>query len=54
MLFAGILVRVKAPKRKPKFPWLALIVLIASIYVFWVLPSQLGDKPVDVEFSSKP
>ena len=43
-----------APKRKLKFPWLALLVLLGSLYLFWVLPGQLGSKPVEVEFSSKP
>jgi hypothetical protein len=41
--------------RKPaKFPWLALILLAASIYVFWVLPRQIPQKPVDVRFEDGP
>ena len=44
---------VKAPKRRQGFPWLALIVFLGTVYLFWILPYQLGDKPVDVEFSDK-
>ncbi len=39
-------------RRKPRSTaWIALILLLASIYVFWVLPYQLGSRPVRVEFS---
>lgn len=36
------------PKRR--FPWLPLVLLLGTIYVFWVLPAQLGDRPVKVQF----
>ncbi len=29
---------------------LPAVLLVASLYVFWVLPRQLPDKPVQVEF----
>ena len=33
-----------------RFPWWPLVLLLATAYLFWVLPSQQGDRPVDVEF----
>jgi len=36
------------PKRR--FPWLLFILLLMSAYAFWVLPAQLGSRPVQVEF----
>ena len=32
------------------FPWLLLLVFLATVYIFWVLPRQLGDHPVKVDF----
>lgn len=43
----------QAPEVK-KFPWLLLILLLGSLYVFWVLPFQLGSRPVRVEFEPLP
>ena len=44
--------KVSAPKSgKPKFPWLLLLALIATVYIFWILPYQLGPRPVRVEFA---
>jgi hypothetical protein len=37
-------------RRKRKFPWIALVLLLATVYFFWVLPNQLGDRPVNAEF----
>ncbi|HRF59495.1 MAG TPA: hypothetical protein PLH94_06210 [Fimbriimonadaceae bacterium] len=41
------------PASRKAFPWLPLLILIASLYVFWILPMQLGDRPVRVEFDRK-
>jgi hypothetical protein len=40
-------------RRKRGFPWIPLILLLASIIVFWVLPTQLRERPVQVEFSQE-
>jgi len=40
------------PRRKSNIPWWPIILLLASVYLFWVLPHQLGDRPVDVEFET--
>lgn len=42
--------RVKA-SRKRGFPWLPLILLAASVYVFWILPRQFPARAVQVEFT---
>lgn len=53
---AGIILAVKAvvqdrqPTPRKRFPWLALILLLGSIYLFWIYPYQMGDRPVEVEF----
>lgn len=44
----------EAGKDKKPFPWLLLILLLASLYAFWVLPFQLGPRPVEVEFERIP
>ena len=31
--------------------WLLLLLLLATAYVFWILPMQLGPRQVHVEFS---
>ena len=41
----------KSAKKKDKFPWILLIVFLGSLYFFWVLPYQLGNRPVQVEFA---
>jgi len=35
-----------------KFPWWPLVLLLASAYLFWVLPYQVGERPVDIEFEA--
>ncbi|HRI43361.1 MAG TPA: hypothetical protein PLL78_05615 [Fimbriimonadaceae bacterium] len=40
------------PTRERRFPWLPLVLLLVSLYLFWVLPHQLGDRPVKVEFEA--
>jgi hypothetical protein len=35
---------------KPRFPWLLFLLLLASVYAFWILPQQLGPRQVHVEF----
>ena len=44
------------PRRRKRFPWILLLLLLASVYAFWILPYyQLGTgKPVKVEFSGAP
>lgn len=37
-------------RSQKRFPWWPLILLIASVYLFWVLPYQRGKQPVRVEF----
>jgi hypothetical protein len=39
----------KAPKEP--FPWWPFLLLLVSIGLFWVLPQQLGNPPVRVEFA---
>lgn len=41
--------RVRDPKRKG-FPWLALLLLAASVYGFWILPRQLPKPKMDIRF----
>ena len=35
-----------------KFPWWPLVLLVVTAYLFWVLPYQIGDRPIDVEFEA--
>lgn len=44
--------RVQKGVRQRRFPWLLLILLLGSIYVFWIMPYQRGDRPVQVEFAT--
>jgi hypothetical protein len=37
-------------RRKERFPWLLLLLLLGSVYLFWGLPYQLGSRPVQVDF----
>src|SRR6185312_15382609 len=51
---AGILCCVakrQAVKPREKFPWLLLLALLLSIFVFWILPRRQGSAPVQVEFT---
>ncbi len=45
-----------APKKKRKspLPWLLALALLGSLYAFWVLPMQLGKRPVQVDFPETP
>lgn len=36
---------------KTRFPWVLLVLLLGTAYLFWVLPRQLPDEPVKVEFA---
>ena len=36
---------------KKRFPWLIFILLLISVYAFWILPIQLGPRRVQVEFA---
>ena len=29
-----------------------IVLLLATVYLFWVLPYQVGDRPVEVEFEA--
>jgi len=44
----------RAPRKKalpkPKFPWVLLLLLVASVNVLWILPLQIGPRQVHVEF----
>ncbi|HMS56607.1 MAG TPA: hypothetical protein PKA27_14530 [Fimbriimonadaceae bacterium] len=42
-----------ATPKKSKFPWLPLVLLLSSVYLFWILPFQWGEQPVKVEFVSE-
>lgn len=39
--------------KRTKFPWLPLVLFLGTLFLFWVLPGQLGEKPIQVEFSDK-
>jgi len=39
-------------KPKRTFPWVLFLLLLGSIYAFWVLPAQQGVRKVEVEFVS--
>ena len=39
-----------ARKKKPPFPWLLCLVFLGTVYLFWILPLQLGPRPVRVDF----
>ncbi|MBW7929207.1 MAG: hypothetical protein H3C58_14205 [Fimbriimonadaceae bacterium] len=44
-----------APTRKPS-PWpfvVPILVLLASLYLFWVLPFQLGEREPQIEFADE-
>lgn len=34
----------------PWLTWLLLLLLVGSVYFFWILPFQLPDRPVKAEF----
>ncbi len=38
-------------KRQERFPWVLLLVFVLTIYLFWIMPLQMGSRPVDVQFS---
>jgi hypothetical protein len=40
-------------KREVYATLIILALLLGSIYVFWILPGQLGSHPVSVDFGSK-
>ena len=43
----------RSQKQDPSIPWMPLLLLLISIYLFWILPVQWGDAPVRVEFADK-
>lgn len=42
--------RPRSSGRQETFPWALWLLLLGSIYVFWVLPRQLPQAPVKAEF----
>ncbi|MCW5943463.1 MAG: hypothetical protein KIS66_14620 [Fimbriimonadaceae bacterium] len=40
------------PPRRRVGAWLPILLLLGSIYVFWVLPAQLGERPVRADFGN--
>lgn len=48
--------RVKSDRTtpKPRFPWVLVLALVATAYVFWVLPTQLEARPVQFEYAKEP
>ena len=40
----------KEVRRKRRFPWILFLLLLATAYLFWGLPYQLGQRPVQVEY----
>jgi hypothetical protein len=46
--------RRRPESRRPRnTAWIAFALLLVSIYVFWVLPRQLGSRPVRVRFTQE-
>ena len=41
-------------RKKPPFPWVLLLLLLGSVYLFWILPVQLGPRPIQVDFVPAP
>jgi hypothetical protein len=40
-----------AKKKQPyRFPWILLLLLLATLYLFWIYPFQRGRPPVQVTF----
>lgn len=37
-------------RAQTRIPWFLIGALAVSTYVFWILPNQLEDRPVQVEF----
>ncbi len=40
-------------RTQKRFPWFLLGALAVSVYVFWILPTQLAERPVQVEFAKE-
>ncbi|HRK22212.1 MAG TPA: hypothetical protein PLX06_10400 [Fimbriimonadaceae bacterium] len=40
-------------KPKTRFPWVLFVFLLGTVYLFWVLPRQLPDEPIQVEFAGE-
>jgi hypothetical protein len=44
-------VALESKKRdRRRFPWWPLVLIVASIYLFWVLPYQQREREVEVKF----
>jgi hypothetical protein len=37
---------------KEKFPWLLFVCVLFVVYLFFLLPRQIGSHPVQVEFTN--
>ena len=40
-------------KNRAKFPWIMLLIFLATVYLFWIYPVQVRNRPVDVEFKTE-
>ncbi len=38
------------PTKKSKAPWILLLLLLATVYLFFILPRQMGPRHVDTQF----
>jgi len=39
------------PRKRRRLVWVPLLLLLASIYLFWIYPALRKDAPVKVEFA---
>ncbi|HTQ12004.1 MAG TPA: hypothetical protein VMI31_18220 [Fimbriimonadaceae bacterium] len=42
----------KPVSSKPRFPWILLLIFCAGIYVFWILPAQMGPRHIQVQYEA--
>lgn len=52
-IYSGVMVEPSPTPRsntKGSRIWIPLVLLLISLFVFWLLPAQLGLRPVHVEF----
>lgn len=53
-IYSFLVARPREGQRKAPFPWLLLLLLIATVVLFWVLPYQMGPAPVEVDWEPSP
>lgn len=44
----------RGSKAVPRIPWVPLILLVGTVFLFWVYPYQCDKGGVKVEFSDSP